>query len=248
MIGEKAEKIIKGRKKLNEEDLKKELKKLLKIPDFIEVPYFRVLRPISINQEVIGRYAVETEENIWVILKKKMKEGEKVFYLSAEKEIDVYLPNLSSEDEIKKTKKEPPLYFIDVRGLGESIPCSQKDFYHPYGYDYMFDGFHILFGETYLGKRVYDVLSIIKLLNSKGCEKINLYGNGSGAIIGLFVSLFSESVKKLTLKNIPESYYSLTKIPSVKIPSSSLPKGILKITDIPEIIEFFKKHIFIEIN
>ncbi|MCM8818490.1 MAG: acetylxylan esterase [Candidatus Omnitrophica bacterium] len=242
MIGEKAEAIIKERKKLDEKELKEEIRKLFKIPESIEIPHYRILRPIEEEGKVIGRYAVETEENIWVILKKRMVEAEKVFYLSAEKEINLFLPNLSSEDDIKK-QKETPAYFIDVRGIGESMPCLKKDFYHPYGYDYMFDGFYILFEESYLGKRIYDVLCVIKLLNSKGCEIINLYGDGIGSIISLFVSLFSNSIKKLTLKNLPDSYFSLTKIPSVKIPCSSMPKGILKITDIPEIIEFLKKNV-----
>jgi hypothetical protein len=112
----------------------------------------------------------------------------------------------------------------------------------------MFDGLFILFGESYLGKRVYDVLSVLKLLNSKGCKKINLYGNCQGAIIGIFVSLFSDLIKSVSFKNLPESIHSLIEKPYVKLPSSNFPKGILKITDIPEILDVIGKRIEIKIS
>jgi len=109
--------------------------------------------------KIIERYAVETEENIWVILKKV--NAEKPYFLEVEKEINLYIPDISSEDEIKRDNKfkEGKNYFIDVRGLGESMTVSKKFFFHPY----------------------------------------------------------------------------------VKLPSSNFPKGILKITDIPEILDVVRK-------
>jgi len=244
IIKEKAEEIIKNRKKLNEDELKENVRKCLKIPENINIPHYRILPPVTLKGKIVGRYAVETEENIWVILKKINTENP--YFLESEEEINLYIPDISSEDEIKKgdrLKEEGKNYFIDVRGLGESIPDSKKLFFHPYRYDYMFDGFYILLGESYLGKRIYDVLSVLKLLNSKGCNKVNLYGNNQGAIISIFVCLFSELIKNLFLKNLPESFYSLIEKPYVKLPSPNFPKGILKITDIPEILEVVKKRV-----
>ena len=243
ILKENSEEIIKNRKKLNEEELKENIRKCLKIPENIDVPHYRVLPFFSLKGKIIGRYAVETEENIWVILKKV--NAEKPYFLEVEEEINLYIPDISSEDEIKRNNKfkEGKNYFIDVRGLGESMPVSKKFFFHPYGYDYMFDGLFILFGESYLGKRVYDVLSVLKLLNSKGCKRINLYGNCQGAIIGVFVSLFSDLIKSVSFKNLPESFYSLIEKPYVKLPSSNFPKGILKITDIPQILDVVRKRI-----
>ncbi|MGB9677897.1 MAG: hypothetical protein ACPLZ9_04690, partial [Candidatus Ratteibacteria bacterium] len=171
IVREKGENIIKNRKKLNEENLKIEIRKIFSIPEIINIPSYRILRPVSIKKEPVGRYAVETEENIWVILKKR--KAEKPYYLEVEEEINLYIPDISSEEEIKKSPDGKfSDYFIDVRGLGESIPDPKKFFFHPYRYDYMFDSFHLLFGESYLGKRVFDVLSVIKLLNFLGCKKI----------------------------------------------------------------------------
>ncbi|MCM8833079.1 MAG: hypothetical protein NC816_04065 [Candidatus Omnitrophica bacterium] len=247
IIKEKAEKIIIKRRKLNEKDLKSKLMEVLNICEDIKVPHFRVLPPISIKREPIGRYAVETEEDIWIILKKK--KADKPYFLEVEQEINLYIPDISSEDEIKKNLSNTTNnFFIDVRGLGESMPESKKTFFHFYRYDYMFDGFYILFGESYLGKRVYDVLSVIKLLNYLGCKRINLYGNCQGAIISIFVCLFSDLVKTCSLRKLPISFYSLVKKPYLKLPSSNFVKGILNITDIDEILEVISKKIEVKKN
>ncbi|MCM8802739.1 MAG: hypothetical protein NC827_05465, partial [Candidatus Omnitrophica bacterium] len=245
IIKEKADKIIINRKKLSENDLKSQLMKILNIPENIEVPHFRVLRPVSIKKEPIGRYGVETEENIWVILKKK--KADRPYFLEVEEEINLYIPDISSEDEMKENPSQTTNnFFVDVRGLGESMPESKKTFFHPYRYDYMFDGFYTLFGESYLGKRVYDVLSVIKLLNHLGCKRINLFGNCQGAIISIFVCLFSDLIKSCSLKKLPLSFYSLIKKPYVKLPSVNFVKGILKITDIDEILEIISEKIEIQ--
>jgi hypothetical protein len=98
-----------------------------------------------------------------------------------------------------------------------------------------------MFGESYLGKRIYDTLSVIELLKSKGCEKINLYGNYQGAIIGIFVAFLSDVISKVYLEKLLDSFSALSRKISTGVPSSNLPKGILKITDIPEIIDALKK-------
>jgi len=239
IIREKAENIIRNRKKINEDELKKKIRKILSIPEIIDTPDYRVLRPVSIKGETIGRYAIETEENIWVILKRR--KVERPYYLEVEEEINLYIPDISSEDEIRKIEGKTSDFFVDLRGFGESMPDLKRYFFHPYRYDYMFDGFYLLFGESYIGKRVYDALSVIKLLESLGSKRINLYGNKQGAIISIFVCLFSDLIKSATFKKLPYSFYSLIKSPYTKLPSSNFPKSILKITDIPEMLDSVKK-------
>lgn len=250
IIGEIADRIVKERKQLSEDELKKELKNLLQIPEISEVPYYRVLRPQWTNKTTIARYAIETEPGIWAILKKRSEKHELIYNLEVEEEINLYLPELSSEDEIKKKRKFMPLctdYFLDVRGLGESLPEEKKCFFRPYGYDFMIDKCFLMFGESYLGKRIYDGLSTIELLKSKGCKKINLYGRNQAAILGIFIAFFSDIVKRVYLENIPESFLSLSKVVSTQLPSVNFPKGILKITDIPEILSAIRKNKIVKI-
>ncbi|HXK45106.1 MAG TPA: prolyl oligopeptidase family serine peptidase, partial [bacterium] len=244
IIGKKAEDIERTRPQLPEDKLKEKIRKLLKIPEIKETPHYRVLRPQVIKKSVIARYAVESEQEIWVILKKKADRPDFIYNLQIEDEINLCLPHISSEDEILKKRKFLPgmvEYFVDVRGLGESMPEEKKNFFRPYGYDFMMDMCYAMFGETYFGKRIFDVLSVIKLLEEKGCKTINLYGNHQGALIGLFVAFLSVPVKKVYLKNLPESFCSLCKKLSTELPSANFPKGIMKITDIPEILNYLKK-------
>ncbi|MCM8759250.1 MAG: hypothetical protein NC906_05705 [Candidatus Omnitrophica bacterium] len=245
IIGEMADRIIGKREKLSQQTLKNQLKKLFTIPQKIEIPYYRVLRPQLINKITIARYAVESEPEIWTIIKKKHEKPDFIYNLEVEKEINICLPDICSEDEIMNKRDflpEIPEYFIDVRGLGESMPEEKKNFFRPYGYDFMIDRCFYMFGESYLGKRIYDVLSVIELFISKGCKKINLYGNKQGAIIAIFVALFSEKVKKVYLEGEPESFNNLCKIASTSLPLANFPAGILKITDIPEILNILKKN------
>lgn len=242
LVREIADIIIKNREQSNGE-IKEKIRRLLKIPERIEkIPHYRVLRPIYKKDGITGRYAVETEENIWVILKKKMVYPEKVFYLECEEEINLYIPDIYSEEKKSiKLKKDTPLYFVEVRGTGESIPSDKKNFLNSYGYDYMFDGWYLLYGESYFGKRVYDVISVIELIKTKGCRKINLYGNGQGGLIGLFVSLFTDIVDEIFIKDVPASFYSLLQTHSPELPSSGCIRDIIKITDIPEIVNNLQK-------
>ncbi len=245
MIGEKAKKLEKIREKPPEKELRKQVKEIMKIPDVSNIPHYRILRPYSARKSIIARYAIETENGIWVIIKKKAKKPDYIYNFEIEKEITICLPDISSEDEILKKRKFLPLcpeYFVDVRGIGESMPEEKKNFFRPYGYDYMIDRYFFMLGKSYLGMRIYDVLSVIELFKAKGCKKINLYGHSQGAIIGLFVCLFSDSIEKVFLNNLPQSFHSLASVPSTNLPSVNFPEGILRITDIPEILKIIRKH------
>ncbi|MCM8789256.1 MAG: prolyl oligopeptidase family serine peptidase, partial [Candidatus Omnitrophica bacterium] len=245
IIGDLADKVLELRKKSSEDELKKQIKKLLKIDEITEIPYYRVLRRNSpIKKTIFARYTVETEQGIWVIIWKRAKQPELIYNFEVEKKINLYLPDASSEEEILNNIDCLPdgsTYFVDVRGLGESMPEERKNFFASYGYDFMIDRCFYMFGESYLGKRIYDALAVIELLKSKGCEQINLFGNGQGAIIGLFVSFFSDVVKCAYLRNLPESFRALASAKSTNLPCASLPYGILKIADIPEIVELIRK-------
>ncbi|HOK79851.1 MAG TPA: prolyl oligopeptidase family serine peptidase [bacterium] len=245
IIKEKAEEIEKARQKLTEGELKSRIRKLLKIPGIITVPHYRVLRPCMIKKSIIARYAVETEQDIWVILKRKIENPDFIYNLQLEDEINLCIPDLSTENEIFEKKNFLPdvtEYFVEVRGLGESMPEEKKNFFRPYGYDFMMDMCYTMFGESYIGKRIFDVLSTIELLKNKNCKTINLYGNHQGALLGLFVAFLSDVVKTIYLKNLPESFFNLCKTVSTPLPSANFPRGILKITDIPEILNYLKKN------
>jgi cephalosporin-C deacetylase-like acetyl esterase len=239
MIAEKADELVNKRKSLGVVTLKNRLKKLLNIPT-VYSPHYRVLRPTHIDGQTFARYAIETESNIQAIMKKRMENPQYSYSLDVDETIHLYLPHLSSEEDIKNDplavslKKSHELYAFDVRGFGESMPEDINQFLHPYGMDYMFHGHGILLDKSYLGRRVYDVLTTITLLEEEGAKEVHIYGRGQGAIIALFAGVLHDNIASVTLKNAPVSYDSWTHSPIVLWPSANFLRGVLKEFDLPD--------------
>jgi cephalosporin-C deacetylase-like acetyl esterase len=239
MIAEKADELVNKRKSLGVVTLKNRLKKLLNIPT-VYSPHYRVLRPTHIDGQTFARYAIETESNIQAIMKKRMENPQYSYSLDVDETIHLYLPHLSSEEDIKNDplavslKKSHELYAFDVRGFGESMPEDINQFLHPYGMDYMFHGHGILLDKSYLGRRVYDVLTTITLLEEEGAKAVHLYGRGQGAIIALFAGVLHDNIASVTLKNAPVSYDSWTHSPIVLWPSANFLRGVLKEFDLTD--------------
>jgi cephalosporin-C deacetylase-like acetyl esterase len=249
MISEKAANLARMRRKrrLSDIELKQRLKKILNIPAVLKVPHYRVLSCEKSGDILINRYAVETERNIRAIVRKKLEGKEHIPTLDVEKRVSVYLPDASAEEEMSsdgfaaELMKKYPLYAIDVRGTGESRPDEKGSFFNSYGMDYMMHSYGLMLGENYLGRRVFDVLQVLKLLKSEGAEEIYLYGRRQGAILALFTAVLDDGIKKVFLKELPESFLSLTQMPVVDLPAASFPFGILKEFDIPDCLKALGK-------
>ncbi|MDA0748240.1 MAG: hypothetical protein O2954_17085, partial [bacterium] len=247
LIAEKADVLAGKRKKLSNSDLKNRLPKLLTLPEKSSVPHYRVLRPIQANGNRVARYAIETENSIRAILRKHLHTLHSVT-LDVEPDVHLYLPHTSAEEDLAtdtlaaSLKKQHPLYALDVRGLGESMPDDGgADFFQAYGIDYMNTGYGLLLGESYLGRRVHDLLATMDLLCKEGARHIHLYGRGQGAILALFGSLLHENVSSTTLKNGPLSFHAWAQVPLVSWPHASFLPGVLKEFDLPDCIRALKK-------
>ncbi len=97
-------------------------------------------------------------------------------------------------------------------------------------------GYTRMLGESYLGRRVYDVLRTIDLLASLGAESIHLYGRGQGAILALYTALLDGRVAHVTLKNGPASYAEWTATPIVDWPAANTLTGALQAFDLPDLV------------
>ncbi len=222
--------------------LRGQVRRVLGVEFRRDLPRYRVLRPDNLGDRRFGRYAIETEAGIRVILRKLVVQPETSNALEAEQELALYIPNLSAEEEVEEYAPTSgsvvcPSYALDPRGMGESLPEGGVDgYYHPYGFDYMFHGFGLMLGQSYLGRRVHDVLSTMDLLGHLGARRINLCGRGQGAIIALFSALLHPLVNQVTLKNGPRSFGEWAQVPIVSWPAANFPWGVLKAFDIPELI------------
>jgi dienelactone hydrolase len=231
------------RKKLGTAELKKRLNSLLHLPKRLGSPHYRVLRPLGLEGSTYARYAIESEHNVRALLRKRLADPAHGHTLDIERELKLYLPHISAEEELLQLDKgQAPLYGLDPRGLGELQP-EDADFFAPYGMDYMFHGHALLLGESYIGRRVYDTLSTLDLLVAEGAKKIHLHGRGQGALIALFATLLHDGVGHITLENAPLSFASWCQTPLVFWPAANFPHGILKHFDLPDLYRIVKKRL-----
>jgi len=242
MIAAESDRLSAKRKPMDAETLKKKLSSLLNLPSRTIPPHYRALRPTRADGKTFARYAVETEDNVRAIMRKRMDTAH-AYTLDVEEIVHLFIPHISAEDDMANDplavslKEAHPLYVLDVRGIGESMPEDSGSFFQPYGMDYMFHGFGILLRESYLGRRVHDVLSAMDLLRHEGAKEIHLYGRGQGAILALFAGILHDGVTSVTLKNAPPSYSSWAEAPLVAWPAANFPKGALRVLDLPDCME-----------
>ena len=247
LIAQRADVLASERKELGKEQLTRCVQDALNLPGERDLPHHRWLRNTTEDGVVLARYAVETEGNIRAIVRKRLTDPSHSHTLDVEREVHLYLPHVSAEADLiedplaRGLKEQHPLYALDVRGLGETIGDDERDFMHPYGSDYMFHGYGLMLGQSYLGRRVHDVLSTLDLLAYEGAEEIHVYGGGQGAILGLFAGFLHSAVRSVTLKNYPASYHAWTQTPLVGWPAANIPRGVLRSFDLPDLMNALDK-------
>ena len=254
MIAARADELRQSRKRLTRGELIDSVGDLLHLPERSATPHYRILRGGSLSGHRVARYAVETERNVRAILHKRMTNPAHISTLDVESRLALFLPHVASDEELegdglaaKLAEGSDPLYLLDPRGLGESRPDEASgDFFHPYGMDYMFHGHEVLFGGSYLGQRVYDVLRTLDLLVAEGAGKISLYGRGQGALLAAYAALLHDAVASVTLQHAPLSYQAMTQVPLVAWPVASFPRGVLARFDLPDIYKALGRRLTLE--
>ena len=253
LIADKADRLAAQRQELSTDGLKQCLTGLLNLPAERPLCRYRIPRPVSAGGKVFARYAVETEGHIRAILRKRMAEDQRAYAgtLDVEASVTLVLPHVSAQEDMTESvhflelNAPQALYGLDVRGLGESMPepHGAGGFFQPYGMDYMLHGQGVLFGESYLGRRVHDVLCVLDLLVHEGAQHVKLYGRGQGALLALFAALLHEAVSHTTLINAPLSYHEWCHAPLVAWPSANFLRGALRHLDLPDCIRALGAHV-----
>jgi len=239
---EKARAIIEKRPHLCGEKLKKELKHLLNLPARKTMPLYRILRSTrwykGKTRFMRSKFAVETEPGIQAILHLLQKK-ESFYHFPEEKEATIFVPHISSMEDMSRVSLPctlDGLFAVDVRGIGESkaLTCGKGDFFNAYGNDYLYASHGEMFGESYAGRRVHDLLCVLDLFKEHGYKKIHLIGRGLGALTATFAACLHPIVKQVTLINTLLSYEELTQTSVFSWPLSSLVPNILSKLDLPD--------------
>ncbi|MBT3343056.1 MAG: hypothetical protein HN712_25435 [Gemmatimonadetes bacterium] len=242
LIASQAQMLAEGRKKLTGPALRRTVTELLHLPDRAASPHYRVLRSRRVDGETCARYAVETGPgHVRAIMHKILVDGSRAQTLDVETAVHLHLPHVDASTEcadkwVAQTADGRSRYLLDVRGLGESMPDEAKEnFFHPYGMDYMFHGHELLFGESWVGKRVHDVLATIDLLVTEGASRVTISGHGQGAVLAAYAALLHDGVGAVTLKGAPLSYQAMAQAPLVSWPASNFVRNCLAHFDLPDV-------------
>lgn len=231
-----------GRPAPDPEALREAIARVLTLPARRGAPGYRILRRFSeqATGRLLCRYAVETETGIQAILLRQVSERPAGMALEADPAAELYLPHLSAEMEMNNpgfpafTAASDRVFALDPRGLGASLPDEDGAFFAPYGHDYMFHAWSLMLGESYLGRRLHDVLATLDLLAEKGARTINLHGHGQGALLAVLAGVMHPLAGRVRTKHLPPSWLEMTRTPLVPWPAACCPRGVLAAFDLPD--------------
>lgn len=249
----RAKELAKARKPVADKQWPSVLSKVLTLPKRSSAaPHYRVLRATTeCAPEVnyLSRWGVETEQDIMAVLYLLPTPSLPGFRASlpAAKGMTLYLPHISAMEDIRNglvTRTKGIDTALDVRGIGvsRSLNCTpDPNFFANYGSDFLNAVHHQMMNESYLGRRVHDALVTLDLLAHHGASDIHLTGRGLGGIIATFAAALHPAVSKVTIRNTVRSFHELTQTPKQDWPLSSLPWGILQVTDLPDLNRYLRK-------
>ncbi|MXX26365.1 MAG: hypothetical protein F4Z82_13095 [Caldilineaceae bacterium SB0668_bin_21] len=232
------------RSQLDETSLKEVVRNLLHIDMPDATPHYRYLRRSGGQDPKTGKgyqFAVETEQGIQVIL--TMFGDLENQCRRPEGEVSLLVGHLSSEEDCaalpwlqRRLTEGQRILAADLRGTGQSFPtsCGSSDLLEPYGADYLYASFGSMMGESYLGRRVYDLLRTIDCLEDGGA-KVHLIGRGIGSVPVALAALLHASQPTCELVHYLPSYQLLIENPLHNWPFSCFIENCLEMFDLPDV-------------
>jgi pimeloyl-ACP methyl ester carboxylesterase len=236
-----------GRQTLNGDALNRAITEVLRLPPRSGVPDYRILPAGSDRRypkRAAGHYAVETEPGILAMVYRlgdaplsfRVPRGTKraILYVS-HRSADAELRDEPLIRELMTADPEAAVFACDVRGIGESQPnTTGKTFTEPYGSDYFYAIYGIMFDQPYPGQRTFDLLRLVDWLKAHGHDQVHLVAKGWGTIPATFAALLSPHVNRVTLKHALSSYGDVAEAEDYDWPLSSFIPDVLKTFDLPD--------------
>jgi hypothetical protein len=167
-------------------------------------------------------------------------------------DVTLYVGHTSGQEDVarlpelrKLARGGGSLVVVDPRGLGQSRPqtCGSKDFFDPYGSDYLYAAQGEMLDQPLLGRRVFDLLAVMDLLRAKGARRIDLLGRGLGSVLVAFAALLHPCRPKARIFDYLPSYELLATTPIATWPLSSLLRGVLLHFDLPDVYKALGKRL-----
>lgn len=220
---------------------------VLRLPPRSGVADYRILPSVpnrGYPKRFAGHYAVETEAGIHALVLRLADASQSYRVPRGFKRAILYVSHRSADAELRDEplirevmQAEPgvPVFACDVRGLGDSQPSTtNKPFTDPYGSDYFYAIYGVMFDQPYPGQRTFDLLRVIDWLQAHGHQEVHLVAKGWGAIPGTFAAVLAPAVKQVTLKHALTSYGDVAEATDYDWPLSAFVPDILKHFDLPD--------------
>jgi dienelactone hydrolase len=245
---EASQRLRAARKTLTGSALRQAVTAALHLPPRTGVADYRIVRDFpqrGYPKRYAGNYAIETEPGIHAMvyrlgdtgLRYRVPRGPKraVLYISHQS-ADVELREEPLIREVLAADPQAAFFACDVRGIGDSQPnTTNQGFTEPYGSDYFYAIYGIMFDQPYPGQRTFDVLRVIDWLKAHGHEEVHLVAKGWGTIPATFAALLDEgAVTRVTLKHALSSYGDIAEAEDYTWPLSSFVPDVLKTFDLPD--------------
>jgi hypothetical protein len=203
-------------------------------------PHHRRLFHTAAQRKATGqnvyRFIVESEPGIQCVLRRVCRGG-MPYRLDPGEEARLYLPNVSSQADLAEgatMRGVKDFWMMDVRGLGEGL-IDERDPWQGYGHEYMMDAHALMYGESLLADRVFDVLSAVRLLRAEGARRVHLIGRGQGAILAMLAGLLDREIATVRSLGAPDSIRAMVCEPLNDWPDANFPQGILRHFDLPDV-------------
>jgi hypothetical protein len=211
------------------------------------VPDYRIL-PASPQRHYptrsAGHYALETEPGIINLVYRLSDEPLVSRPPRGPRRAVLYVSHFSADAELRHEPLVRELlaadpaaafYACDVRGLGESLPNTTfRGYFDPYGCDYFYSIYGIMFDRSYPAQRTFDLLRILDWIRANGHEEIHLAAVGCGTIPATFAAVLDDRVNRVTLKHALTSYSEVAESDDYDWPLSSFLPDVLKSFDLPD--------------
>jgi pimeloyl-ACP methyl ester carboxylesterase len=137
--------------------------------------------------------------------------------------------------ELLASEPAAAFYACDLRGIGESQPnTTLKPFLDPYGSDYFYAVYGVMFDQPYPAQRTFDVLRLVDWLVANGHEEIHLAAKGWGTIPATLAAVLEPRIAQVTLKHALSSYGDVAEAEDYDWPLSSFLPEVLKEFDLPD--------------
>jgi len=236
------------RRQLQGSTLNQELRRQLNMPEATGTPEYRILRPVGGRKyptKYHSTYVVETEATAQAIVTRLSDERWYSRPPSADKKALLYVSHRSADVELREDEwtrdkieaaSDTPVFAMDVRGIGESMPntCGRSSFDSPYGNDFFYASHALMLDQPYVAQRTFDVLRVIKWLASLGHTEIQLCANHWGTIPATFAAVLSKSVTKIALNKPLASYAEIAESEMYDWPVALFLPGALLSLDLPD--------------